>query len=423
MFVLFNNQLSWAAELNFSWLPINTSDGTVGYKLHYGTSSRVYTNSVDVGSPVPVDGFVSAAISQLAPDQPYFFTVTAYNAQGDESSYANEVVCTVPSDAVNSKPYDIYLSKSSNLSGAVALEGAAVDGDIYVFSGPDAGVSRVTFSVDGVAAQTEYLTPFELAGGSAFDTSQLSPGQHKLTANFQLNDGSTKLVSRLFTTPSSVPRSVNTSSYDIYVTTSSNPSGAVALDGATIDGDVYVFTGPDTGVSKVIFSVDGVVAGTEEEAPFELAKGAAFDTSQLSSGKHEITANIQLSDGSTKLVSSIFNISSTGDNSANESLHDIYVSKSQNLSGAIALDGATVDGDIYVFTGPDTGVSKVIFSVDGVVARTEGFAPFELAEGAAFDASKLSPGQHEITANIQSSNGSTEMVSARFTTPDTEDSI
>jgi hypothetical protein len=189
---------------------------------------------------------------------------------------------------------------------------------------------------------------------------------------------------------------------------SSNLSGATALEGAKVDGNIYVFTGPDTGVSRVIFSVDGVVTRTESLAPYELMGGAAFDTSKLSPGKHEITADIQLSDGSSELVSAIFTVPFT------DSLYSLLVSKTPYLSSATALEGATVGGDIYVFTGPDTEVSRVIFSVDGVVGRTESLAPFELEGGAAFNTKQLSSGVHQVTASVQLKNGSTEVIGASF---------
>jgi hypothetical protein len=100
IFSLSSYQFSWAAHADFSWLPNDKSDGTVGYILHYGKSSRKYTESVDVGSPAPVNGRIYAGVSTLEAEQTYFFTVTAYNAGGDESSYPNEVVCTTPGTVI-----------------------------------------------------------------------------------------------------------------------------------------------------------------------------------------------------------------------------------------------------------------------------------------------------------------------------------
>ncbi len=340
MLTLLGNQNSWAAEANFSWLANNS--GTAGYMLYCGTSSRQYTESVDVGSPKPTNGRVYGNVSQLIPGQKYFFTVTAYNNQGAESSYADEVVYTVPSNTTgsssttNTNLYDIYMSTSSNLSGAIPLDGTSVDWDMYVFTGPDTGVSKVVFSVDGAVYRTENLAPYELVGGAAYDTSRLSPGEHQMTAMMYLTDGSTKFVSANFTIPSAYDNSGSSSydntvdntdppSYDdtadenfhdIFVSASSNLSGSTVLEGAEVEGDVYVFTGPDTGVSKVTFSIDGDVTHTESRAPFEFVGGSPYDTSQLSSGEHEITAEFQLNDGSTEIVSAIFTIPSSSGGSS-----------------------------------------------------------------------------------------------------------
>ncbi len=434
---LLGNQTSWATEASFSWLANDSADGTVGYILYCGTSSRQYTESVDVGLPTPTNGRVYASMSQLIPGQTYFFTVTAYNNQGYESPYPNEVVYTVPSDTSDTSLYDIYMSTSSNLSGAVLLDESSVDGDMYVFTGPDTGVSKVTFSIDGVVSHTETKAPYELVGGAAYDTSQLSSGEHQMSAMMYLNDGSTKLISADFTIPSAYDDSGSSAndstekiSYDVLVTTSPSLLGAVSLDGAIVSGDIYVLTGPDTGVSKVTFSVDGVGSHTETKAPYELVGGSPYDASQLSPGQHELTAKMYLSDGSTESITADFTVpsiyddtdSSTTDSTENEDFHDILVSTSSDLSGATVLDGNTVDGDLYIFTGPDTGVSQVIFSIDGKIFRTERKAPFELVGGAAYDTSELSPGEHEITAEFQLDNGNTEVVSAIVTIPSYTDS-
>ena len=413
---LFGYQSSWAAQADFSWTPNSEADGTTGYKLYYGTSSREYTESVDVGSPVPLNGLVNASITELTPGQTYFFTVVAYNADGDESDYANEVVHTISNDDIETNTYDIYVSTTANLSDAITLDGATGEGNFYVFTSPDTGVSNVTFSVDGNVEITEWLAPYELAGGAAYNTSQLSPGTHEINADIRLSDGSSQVVSATFTVTSDGNDTGNNVLHDIYFSESSNLSEADLLEGATVSGDVYVFTGPDTDVSKVTFSVDGVVAISERYAPFELVGGAAYDTSELSPGEHEILASFELSDGSLEIVSAIFTVpSNSEDLDNNNSPYSLLFSETSYLSEATYLDGATVDGDIYVFTGPDTDVSKVTFSVDGVVAITERYAPFELVGGAAFNTSQLSSGTHEITASITRSDGSSDLIGAEIT--------
>ena len=61
-----------------------------GYRLYEGVASRTYTNSVDVGNAT------SCTITGLVLGTTYYFAVTAYDAQGLESDFSDEVVYTVP---------------------------------------------------------------------------------------------------------------------------------------------------------------------------------------------------------------------------------------------------------------------------------------------------------------------------------------
>lgn len=78
-----------------AWDPPTTNeDGTpledlAGYKVYYGTSSGNYAEVVDVGD------VAAYTVSNLSPGS-YYFTVTAYNALGNESGYSNEVTKTIP---------------------------------------------------------------------------------------------------------------------------------------------------------------------------------------------------------------------------------------------------------------------------------------------------------------------------------------
>jgi len=63
----------------------SSGPGTAGYKIHYGTSSRNYDTIIDVGN------YTSATIASLDGNQNYFFAVTAYDTDGKESGYSDEV--------------------------------------------------------------------------------------------------------------------------------------------------------------------------------------------------------------------------------------------------------------------------------------------------------------------------------------------
>jgi hypothetical protein len=84
LLVLMPAGLAAAAEVRLNWDPNQQTD-LAGYKIHYGTKSRTYSNTIDVGNRT------SYSVTGLAPGGTYFFAATAYNAKGGESSYSNEV--------------------------------------------------------------------------------------------------------------------------------------------------------------------------------------------------------------------------------------------------------------------------------------------------------------------------------------------
>jgi hypothetical protein len=78
-----------AATVTLAWDP-NQEPDVAGYKIHYGTSSRTYQHTVDVGV------FTSCTISGLEVGKTYFFAVTAYDTNNNQSGYSAEAIYTVP---------------------------------------------------------------------------------------------------------------------------------------------------------------------------------------------------------------------------------------------------------------------------------------------------------------------------------------
>jgi glucose/arabinose dehydrogenase len=106
--------------------------------------------------------------------------------------------------------------------------------------------------------------------------------------------------------------------------------------------------------------------------------------------------------------------------------YGLLVSKSNNRSAPAVLDGSSVSGNIYVFTSPDTAdVSRVRFWLDnpsmtGTPRRTESAAPYDFNGGnvttaTAFNTTTLPDGAHTITAAVDLTSGTTEVVHANFT--------
>ena len=79
-------------SITFSWEPpTQNSDGSpitnlAGYKIHYGTSSSDYTQTVAVDNA----GLTRFVVDNL-PSGTYYFAITAYNAQGLESPLSGEI--------------------------------------------------------------------------------------------------------------------------------------------------------------------------------------------------------------------------------------------------------------------------------------------------------------------------------------------
>jgi hypothetical protein len=74
-----------AQTVKLAWDP-NTESNLAGYLLSYGTASRAYTTTIDVGK---VTSFV---FSKPNPAIPYYLALRAYNTTGAISPYSSEVV-------------------------------------------------------------------------------------------------------------------------------------------------------------------------------------------------------------------------------------------------------------------------------------------------------------------------------------------
>jgi hypothetical protein len=76
-------------SVTLAWNPSISLD-VAGYKIYYGTVSRVYSNVVDAGNTDTV------TISGLVPGTTYYFAATTVDVLGNESGFSNEARYTMP---------------------------------------------------------------------------------------------------------------------------------------------------------------------------------------------------------------------------------------------------------------------------------------------------------------------------------------
>ncbi len=89
LFLLYICNRAFAGDVSLAWDP-SPSPNVAGYKLYVGNSSRNY------GTPVMVGNQTTYTVTGLLRGT-YYFAVTAFDANGNESDYSNEVSTTVGS--------------------------------------------------------------------------------------------------------------------------------------------------------------------------------------------------------------------------------------------------------------------------------------------------------------------------------------
>jgi hypothetical protein len=78
-----------AASVDLEWDP-NIEPELAGYKIYWGTSSGNYTSSIDVGETT------TYTLSGLDEGKTYYFAATAYDGDGNESGYSNQISYAIP---------------------------------------------------------------------------------------------------------------------------------------------------------------------------------------------------------------------------------------------------------------------------------------------------------------------------------------
>ena len=125
-----------AGNVSLAWDP-SPSDGVTGYRVHVGLQSGSYSTQFTIPNQT------TYTVTDLAPGGPYYFAVTAFDANGNESGYSNEVFTTV-SDV---NPQIIGFLVSKRFFGAVATITTDRDTSAIVRYKPSDGIEPWTVNI------------------------------------------------------------------------------------------------------------------------------------------------------------------------------------------------------------------------------------------------------------------------------------
>ncbi len=168
---------------------LSVSPGTVqaggSANLSWSTSNAdTCTASGDWSGAQPLQGSLSVGPIEAAST----FTLSCTNEDGTTNRSVNVSVAPV-----NSGEFFLYVSPNAahpdaNGNGLTELDGSEISGDVWIFTGPESGVSSVEFYLDdpdasGSPDQVESRAPYDFAGSAErFDTTTIADGAHTMTA-------------------------------------------------------------------------------------------------------------------------------------------------------------------------------------------------------------------------------------------------
>jgi len=219
-----------AKTISLAWDP-SPDTQVVGYRLYYATGSTTdpYTGTgSDLGpSPVDVGLATTATLSGLTDSATHYFKVTAYDANGTESDYSNQVTSPPVLVPVNHAP---TLSSPGNRTLA---EGSIVS---FTVNGADSDGDALSYSASGVP------------GGAIFNSANRSfswtPGYDQAgsyTVIFSVSDGALSASQTIIITVNNVNRAPQFNVIPAQ-TVAENAPLSFTLSASDPDGDSLTFS-------------------------------------------------------------------------------------------------------------------------------------------------------------------------------------
>jgi peptidoglycan/xylan/chitin deacetylase (PgdA/CDA1 family) len=264
-------------------------------------------------------------------------------------------------------------ASDSVVRGAVAVMADATDAM--------SGVTSVIFKLDGSPVATDTAPPYEWN----WDTSVSGDGQHTLVARALDNAGNSSEATVTVTVDNSPP--------DVAI---ANPtSGSVVKGAVAVRADAADAV---SGINSVIFKLDGSPVATDTVPPYEWS----WDTSVSDDGQHTLVARALDNAGN----SSEATVTVTVDNSPPD------VAIANPTSGSVVKGAVAVRADAADAV---SGISSVIFKLDGGPAATDTTPPYEWN----WDTSVSDDGAHTLVARALDNAGNSSQAAVTVTVDNT----
>ena len=317
--------------------------------------------------------------------------------------------------------FTLVYSLSSDRSGSDSLAGASISGNLYTRLLPEVGAGGVAiarvryFHLASGYSKTESVAPYDLAGGgsnaTAWNTESYADGSHVIRTEVELVDGTLVEFDTSF----------------VIANAPQPPAGNVApVLGAIGDQSLRVgdnlsltVTASDANLDELSFSSNasgfiGVVDNGDNSASLTLIPGEG------DVGEHSLTITVsdgELSDAETLTISVA--------PALGEHFQLVY-SQSGDRSGSVALEQATISGDLFARLSPESGpgglgITEVRYYLDGASTyfKRERAAPYDFQGGGSnanpWDTRSLSNGQHSVRTEVNFYDGSMMEFTTTFT--------
>jgi len=255
-----------AGEAALSWEPNKESD-LAGYRIYYGTSKRganCPTGNHGYTAKVSVGKVSSHTIGNLTEGKTYYFSISAFDVNGNESCFSGETSKSIPFAASDTGNPVVTISNPADgakVSGTVKISASATDAD---------GIEWMSLFIDGQKITSSWGGSFSYD----WDTTKLSDGTHSILVKAADKKGVTG------------EKSINVSVSNSTVSTKPVVTITKPSDGSVVSGEVTITASATDadGIEWMSLFIDGKKITSSYGGSFKYT----WNTKKETNAKHTI---------------------------------------------------------------------------------------------------------------------------------------